>query len=117
MRNHQSWAFATIFATTLSQRDNVARPNNFSLVTLSLIVRIMPRLALSLSKKIVAYSALAIMSSYMDIDDYIHQTGRNPYKDTKPHLTGKGLEKLSSKISKLEIEPSSHRTVRKNITM
>ena len=68
MRNHQSWAFATIFATTLSQRDNVARPNNFSLVTLSLIVRIMPRLALSLSEKIVAYSALAIMSSYMDID-------------------------------------------------
>ena len=68
MRNHQSWAFATIFATTLSQRDNVARPNNFSLVTLSLIVRIMPRLALSLSKKIVAYSALAIKSSYMDID-------------------------------------------------
>ena len=68
MRNHQSWAFATIFATTLSQRDNVARPNNFSLVTLSLTVRIMPRLALSLSKKIVAYSALAIMSSYMDID-------------------------------------------------
>ena len=69
MRNHQSWgAFATIFATTLSQRDNVARPNNFSLVTLSLIVRIMPRLALSLCKKIVAYSALAIKSSYMDID-------------------------------------------------
>ena len=68
MRNHQSWAFATIFATTLSQRDNVARPNNFSLVTLSLTVRIMPRLALSLSKKIVAYSALAIKSSYMDID-------------------------------------------------
>ena len=68
MRNHQSWAFATIFATMLSQRDNVARPNNFSLVTLSLIVRIMPRLALSLSKKSVAYSALAIMSSYMDID-------------------------------------------------
>ena len=68
MRNHQSWAFATIFATMLSQRDNVARPNNFSLVTLSLTVRIMPRLALSLSKKIVAYSALAIKSSYMDID-------------------------------------------------
>ena len=68
MRNHQSWAFATIFATMLSQRDNVARPNNFSLVTLSLTVRIMPRLALSLSKKIVAYSALAIKSSYMDIE-------------------------------------------------
>jgi len=56
-------------------------------------------------------------SSYLDIDDYIHQTGRNPYKDAKSHVTGRGLEKLSSKISKLEIEPSSTRTVRKNITM
>jgi len=55
-------------------------------------------------------------SSYMDIDDYIHQTGRNPYKG-QSHVMGKGLEKLSSKISKLEIEPSSQRTVRKNITM
>lgn len=56
-------------------------------------------------------------SSYMDIDDYIHQTGRNPYKENDSHVMGKGLKKLSSKISKLEIEPSSHRTVRKNITM
>lgn len=56
-------------------------------------------------------------SSYMDIDDYIHQTGRNPYKGNDSHVMGKGLQKLSSKISKLEIEPSSHRTVRKNITM
>ena len=55
-------------------------------------------------------------SSYMDIDDYISTTGRNPYKETKGHIFGKGLEKLSSKISKLEIEPPSN-IRRKNITM
>jgi len=55
-------------------------------------------------------------SSYMDIDDYIHQTKRNPYTE-KSHSHGEGLRKLSSKISKLEIEPSAHRAVRKNITM
>ena len=56
-------------------------------------------------------------SSYMDIDDYINTTGRNPYKNAQHHVTGKGLEKLSSKISKLEIEPSSSSLKRKNITM
>ena len=51
-------------------------------------------------------------SSYIDIDDYIDTTGRNPYKTA----SGKGLEKLSGKLSKLQIEPSS--TIkRKNITM
>ena len=54
-------------------------------------------------------------SSYIDIDDYIDTTGRNPYK-TAQHSRGKGLEKLSGKLSKLQIEPSS--TIkRKNITM
>ena len=56
-------------------------------------------------------------STYMDIDDYIHTTGRNPYKDTRSAVLGKGLEKLSSKISKLEIEPSSTYMKKKNITM
>jgi len=51
-------------------------------------------------------------SSYIDIDDYIDTTGVNPYRTAK----GKGLEKLSGKLSKLQIEPSS--TIkRKNITM
>ena len=54
-------------------------------------------------------------SSYIDIDDYIDTTGRNPYKSGQ-HAKGKGLEKLSSKLSNLKIEPSS--TIRrKNITM
>lgn len=48
-------------------------------------------------------------SSYIDIDDYITQTGRNPLK-------GQGLgNKLSAKLSKLNIEPSASR--QKNITM
>ena len=54
-------------------------------------------------------------SSYIDIDDYIDTTGRNPYKSDQ-HAKGRGLENLSSKLSKLKIEPSS--TIRrKNITM
>jgi hypothetical protein len=55
-------------------------------------------------------------SSYIDIDDYIHTTGRNPYKESTSVVHGRGLEKLSSKISKLEIEPQSS-IKRKNITM
>lgn len=54
-------------------------------------------------------------SSYIDIDDYIDTTGRNPFK-SEQHSRGKGLENLSSKLSKLNITPSS--TIRKkNITM
>jgi hypothetical protein len=54
-------------------------------------------------------------SSYIDIDDYIDTTGRNPYKSDQ-HAKGKGFEKLSSKLSNLKIEPSS--TIkRKNIVM
>lgn len=51
-------------------------------------------------------------SSYMDIDDYISTTGRNPLKGSE----GRGLNKLASKISKLEINPPSS-IKRKNITM
>ena len=54
-------------------------------------------------------------SSYIDIDDYIDTTGRNPYKSSQ-HAKGKGLEKLASKLSNLKIEPSSTMR-RKNITM
>ena len=54
-------------------------------------------------------------SSYIDIDDYIDTTGRNPFKSDQ-HAKGKGFEKLASKLSNLKIEPSS--TIRrKNITM
>jgi hypothetical protein len=51
-------------------------------------------------------------SSYIDMDDYISTTGRNPFKSTQ----GQGLNKLASKISKLEINPPSA-IKRKNITM
>lgn len=54
-------------------------------------------------------------SSYIDIDDYIDTTGVNPYKSAQ-HAKGRGLEKLSSKLSNLRIEPSSS-IKRKNITM
>ena len=54
-------------------------------------------------------------SSYMDMDDYISTTGINPY--ARAGVTqGKGISsKLSDKLSKLQIAPStSHR---KNIVM
>lgn len=39
-------------------------------------------------------------SSYMDLDNYIHTTGLNPYS----HSKGKGLKTLSDKLSKLSVE-------------
>ena len=54
-------------------------------------------------------------SSYIDIDDYIDTTGRNPYK-TDQHIKGRGLEQLASKLSKLNIEPMGN-IKRKNIRM
>jgi hypothetical protein len=54
-------------------------------------------------------------SSYTDMDDYIHTTGINPY--ARAGVTqGNGISsKLSDKLSKLQIAPStSHR---KNIVM
>jgi hypothetical protein len=57
-------------------------------------------------------------SSYMDMDDYISQTGINPY--TRSGVTqskGMGLPKsFSSKLSKLSIAPPTDRP-RKNIVM
>jgi len=55
-------------------------------------------------------------SSYMDIDDYIAQTGINPY--TRAGVTqGKGLPKsFNSKLSNLNIAPPTS-TPRKNIVM
>lgn len=55
-------------------------------------------------------------SSYMDMDDYISQTGINPY--TRAGVSqGKGLPKsLSSKLANLNIAPPTS-TPRKNIVM
>ncbi len=53
-------------------------------------------------------------SSYIDIDDYIETTGRNPYGAKGQGI--KGLNELSQKLSKMNINPSSH-IKRKNITM
>ena len=59
-------------------------------------------------------------SSYSDMDDYIHQTGMNPYARAAPQQTmrknGKGLMSLGSKLSKLAIAAPSQ-IKRKNITM
>ena len=55
-------------------------------------------------------------SSYMDIDDYIHTTGIDPYKRagiSRPQ--GKGLSSLGSKLSSLNAKPVG--SVRKNIVM
>ena len=53
-------------------------------------------------------------SSYMDMDDYIHTTGIDPYA-RKGVTRGRGVGSLSARLSKMEIVPSSGR--RKNITM
>ena len=50
-------------------------------------------------------------SSYIDIDDYISQTKRDPFKQSQ----GKGLSSLSSKLRNLQIEPSHPK--RSNIRM
>ena len=53
-------------------------------------------------------------SSYIDIDDYIETTGRNPYKGSG--MNSSDMSKLSQKLSKVNIKaPSNIR--RKNITM
>jgi len=39
-------------------------------------------------------------SSYLDMDDYIHTTGLNPYARSK----GQGLKTLSDKLAKLSVE-------------
>jgi hypothetical protein len=52
-------------------------------------------------------------SSYIDIDDYIQTTKNNPFKGSG---MGGDLSKLSQKLSKININPSSN-IRRKNITM
>ena len=54
-------------------------------------------------------------SSYMDMDDYIRTTGRDPnaYKTT----SGKGLASIASKLSHLKIETPKHMSKKKNIVM
>lgn len=53
-------------------------------------------------------------SSYQDMDDYIHTTGLNPYtKASAP--SGRGLESLGSKLSKLNISTVSGKPKKKNI--
>ncbi len=53
-------------------------------------------------------------SSYIDIDDYMEQTGRNPFASKGEGI--KGLNALSQKLSKMNINPPSN-IRRKNITM
>jgi len=52
-------------------------------------------------------------SSYMDIDDYIKQTGNNPSRGGQSE-SGQGIHKISSKLSKLNLDKAGKR---KNITM
>lgn len=57
-------------------------------------------------------------SSYMDMEDYIHTTGQNPYAGrSKPKTSGtgaKGFGRLNEKLSKLSLDTQPKR---KNITM
>ena len=56
-------------------------------------------------------------SSYMDMDDYIAQTGNNPLaRKTASATAGTGLKSLSSKLSKLSVD-TSDKPKRKNIVM
>lgn len=52
-------------------------------------------------------------SSYFGLDNYIQTTGRDPRS-----LKGNGLaDRISSKLSKLNIAPSTHKPKMKNITL
>lgn len=53
-------------------------------------------------------------SSYIDIDDYIETTGRDPFKTSGKGI--KGLNELSTKLKNLNINPPTS-IKRKNITM
>jgi hypothetical protein len=55
-------------------------------------------------------------SSYMDIDDYIRQTGKNPATGGRSD-SGQGIHKISSKLSKLNLEKNKPFGKKKNITM
>ena len=48
-------------------------------------------------------------SSYMDIDDYIHTTGNNPYSKSKTsgQGLGAGMKKMREKLEKLTVEQPS----------
>lgn len=50
-------------------------------------------------------------SSYIDIDDYVNATGKNPFSSK-----GKGLGELSKKLQKLNVQPEAN-IRRKNIIM
>jgi hypothetical protein len=53
-------------------------------------------------------------SSYIDVDDYQRQTGRQVFNTSEK---GQGLSKISSKLSKLNLETGLKKGKRKNITM
>ena len=55
-------------------------------------------------------------SSYWGVDNYIETTGRNPLK--KSNVSGNGLaDRISSKLSKLNIAPPTSKPKMKNITL
>lgn len=58
-------------------------------------------------------------SSYMDMDDYIHTTGLNPFTRATPNIqpNGKGLSKLAGKLSALTVTPPSQARKKKNIQL
>lgn len=53
-------------------------------------------------------------SSYYDIDDYIATTGNNPIIP-KRTVGGKGLERISKKLSDLHINTTPNKARKKNI--
>jgi len=60
-------------------------------------------------------------SSYQDIDDYISQTGINPYSRSKKvsgEGLGAGMKKMREKLEKLSVDqPSIHKPKVKKIQM
>lgn len=54
-------------------------------------------------------------SSYMDIDDYIRTTGVNPYTRASSQSSGRGLERIGAKLSKLNISQVGSMPKKKNI--
>ena len=55
-------------------------------------------------------------SSYLDIDDYIHQTGLDPY-NRQSKSSGQGMKSISDKLSKLSLDSGIKKKIKKNITM
>lgn len=87
--------------------------NTFSTMSLPFRGQVMRRKGCGMGSVLLQKGGPGSASSYIDIDDYIQQTNRDPFKSGKGI---KGLSELTGKLQKLNVNPQSNIRGR-NITM